>query len=249
MKILILIISMFFSSVAVAKKTNRIEFPEEELAREAVLPIFDSKLAVKNRRVNHSKKLEFNLLSGMVMSEAIYDPFHFGASLTYHMDNTRAIHVMAAVYGDGLQDRAKDLRNGDVLDGNGNTGSGLTFDASQAPSKEFMLSAHYQYNAYYGKISLSKENVMNLTLSGLIGGGFYMIGSTLAPTFNFGLSQRLYFSRKVALRLDLLFSLYSGIDITSASGLETSTPAPDESDFDTAILFDSNIFVGVSFLL
>jgi len=156
---------------------------------------------------------------------------------------------MAAVYGDGLQDRAKDLRDGNVLDSNGNAGSGLTFDPSEAPSKEFMLSAHYQYNAYYGKISLSKENVMNLTLSGLLGGGFYMIGSTLAPTLNFGLSQRLYFSKSVALRLDLLFSLYSGLDITSAPDLATGGPKPDESEFDSAILLDSNLFVGVSFLL
>lgn len=254
MKIFIMTSILLFSANSFAKKVNKIDFPEEELARESVLPVFDTKLAIKNRRINHAKKLEFNLLSGMVMSEALYDPFHFGASLTYHLDNTRAIHIIGAVYGNGLQDRAKQLRDGEVVsDSPGCTVPGdpgcLDFDASQAPTKEFLLAAHYQYNAYYGKISLSKENVMNLTLSGLIGGGFYMIGSTPAPTFNFGISQRLYFTKKLALRVDLMFSLYNGIDLTSSDQLQTDTPAPDESDFDSAILFDSSIMLGLSFLL
>lgn len=242
----ILIIGL--AQTAFAKKVEKIDFPEEELARESVLPIFDTRVSVKNRRVKYNKRFEFNLMTGMVMSEPVYDPFHFGASLTYHFSNTHGFHLMGAFFNEGLSGSGEDLRNGNVIDSGGGSGA-VTFDALEAPSKEVMIAGHYQYTAYYGKISISKELVMNLSLAGLGGGGFYIIGSELAPMVNFGISQRLYFNSRMSLRFDLLFSLFNGPDITSAPNLETGGAAPDESEFDNTFQFDSNIYLGLSFLL
>ena len=98
-----------------------------------------------------------------------------------------------------------------------NVGLGIpkTFNASLAPHKKSMIGLHYQYTAYYGKISLAKEMIMNLSLYGLMGGGAYIMDNYTAPMMNIGFGQRFYFTRNMAFRLDLLFSVYNGIDLTS----------------------------------
>ncbi len=227
----------------------KITFPEEELATESTLPVFEDRVAVKNRKVVHKGKFEINLMGGMVASEPIYDPISYGLSLSYHFNNTKGIHIMAVMFSDGLSGSGESLRDGNVISDSGAT-SGQTFDALRAPHKEYMLAVHYQYTAYYGKISLARDKIMNLSLSGLLGGGFYSMQGLTAPTVNMGVSQRLYFNSRVALRFDLLFSIFNGPDITSAGTLPTNgQPGPDAGAFDKKIQFDTNVYMGLSVLL
>jgi outer membrane beta-barrel protein len=227
----------------------KINFPEEELATESVLPKFEEKSAIKNRNVKHAGRFELNLMGGMVASEALYSPFNFGGSLTYHFDNTHAIHVMATFFLGGLNDNGEALKNGDVFLADGSAGQ-IRFDAEEAPNKEMLLAAHYQYTAYYGKISLTGDVVMNLTLSALLGGGAYIMGDLIAPAANVGISQRFYFNSKFALRFDIILSAFNGVDITSAGPLNpTDNVVPDAEDFDRSVQFDSNLFFGLSILL
>lgn len=227
----------------------KISFPDEELATETVLPTFEDRIAVKNRKVNHKGKFEFNLMAGMVASEPIYNPLTYGLSLAYHFDNTRALHVMGVLYADGLSDSGKSLKAGDVFNDDGTT-TDISFDALRAPHKEYMVAAHYQYTAYYGKISITRDGIMNLTLSGLVGLGAYSMNGLIAPAFNLGISQRLYFGSRVALRFDILLSAYRGPVITSGGELSTNgQPGPDPEIFEKALQFDSNIYMGLSLLL
>jgi len=242
-----MLLTTFF--VQAANADVKIKFPEEELATESVLPVFEDDTAVKNRKVKHAGRFELNLMGGMVTSEPLYNPFNFGGSLTYHFDNTNAVHIMAAVFLGGLNSNGEALRNGDVFLADGSTGQ-IKFDASEAPNKEFLIAAHYQYTAYYGKISLPGDFVMNLTLSALVGGGAYFMGDFIAPAANVGISQRFYFNSHFALRFDILVSAFNGPDITSAGPLNPDdSVVPDADDFDSALQIDSNLFLGLSFLL
>lgn len=253
--IALLLICFFAQAYIPLAHAAQVTFPEDELAQEAVLPVFDEKIAIKNRRVNHEKRFELNLFGSSVLSEAIYLPYNYGLSLTYHFDNTRGIHIMGSFFPEGLTENGEKLRNGDVVPISGGT---KYFDASRAPHKEFMLAAHYQYTAYYGKISVTKQSTMNLSLYGLAGGGFYMMGGEIAPMVNLGFGQRFYFTKGVALRLDFLLSSYYGVDITSTYNaldpndrLDNSAPAPDVdgSLFEKTMLFDTQIVLGLSFLI
>ena len=227
----------------------KINFPEEELATESVLPKFEEKSAIKNRKVKHAERFEINLMGGMVASEAIYSPFHFGGSLAYHFDNTHGIHIMATFFSGGLNDNGEALKKGKVFLTDGSSGE-IRFDAEKAPNKELLSAVHYQYTAYYGKISLMSDVVMNLTLSALLGGGAYIMGDVIAPAANVGISQRFYLNSTFALRFDIIFSAFNGVDITSAGSLNpTDGVVPDVKDFDRFIQFDSNLFFGLSFLL
>lgn len=245
---------LFFVMTAQAHKALAdIRFPDEELSREAVMPVFDEKIAIKNRRVNHAQRFELNLFGSSVLSEPIYNPYNFGVSLTYHFDNTRAIHIMGSFFADGLSGAGKELQAG--IDNEEPPGTQNHFDASRAPHKEMMLAAHYQHSAYYGKISITKNSTMNMSLYGLVGGGVYMMSGEMAPMVNIGIGQRLYFTPHIALRLDVLLSAYNGFDITSTHGgadrLDNDTPQPevDPSKFDKTLLFDTQIALGISFLI
>ncbi len=245
-KYIFVLINLVFVSYAFSEV--KLTFPEEELATESVLPKFETTLAVRNRKVNHKGKFEINFMGGIVASEPIYDPLSFGLSLSYHFNNIQGIHIMALMFSDGLSKSGKSLQNGNVI-GDSGSKSGQEFDALKAPHKEFMLAAHYQYTSYYGKISLTRENIMNLTLSGLFGGGFYSMSGLTAPAVNLGVSQRLYFNSSVAFRFDILFSLFYGPNITSAGTLKPKDPVPDVGKFDKSIQFDTNVYMGVSILL
>lgn len=249
----LLILLVFTASFnAQAKK---IRLSDDELAQEAVLPVFDEKIVIKNRRVNHAKKIELGVYGGNVISEAIYNPLTFGGSIAYHFNNTHGFFGTLGVYQDGLSSSGQSLKDGDVII---ISGSGRAFDASKAPHKELMVAGHYQYTAYYGKVSLTKESVMNLSLYGLMGGGAYLMEGDVAPMVNFGIGQRFYFTKNIAFRLDLLFSSYYGIDITSTyndpvntlNGAGTSSADTIEaSAFDKSLLFDTQINFGLTLLL
>lgn len=240
---------------ALSAEAASVKFPEDELAQEAVLPVFDEKIAIKSRRVNHAERFEVNLFGSAVLSEPIYTPYNFGVSLTYHFDNTSGVHFMGSFFPDGLSSNGDKLRRGDVIPISGGT---KYFDASRAPHKNIMLAAHYQHTAYYGKISITKQTVMNLSLYGLLGGGAYLMDGMIAPMINLGFGQRFYLTPSVAFRLDLLLSSYYGVDITSTADatnpsdrLDNSAPAPkvDASKFDKKLLFDTQILLGFSFLI
>ncbi len=236
-------------------EAKKLRLSDDELSKEAVMPVFDEKIVIKNRRVIHKNKVEIGLFGGNVLSEAIFDPLTFGASLAYHFDNTHGVFVTVGLYQDKLSANGERLKNGDVIDTGGNTGR--FFDASRAPQKEFMIAGHYQYTAYYGKFSLSKETVMNLSLYGLLGGGAYMMEGLVAPMINLGVGQRFYFTKNIAFRLDLLLSSFYGPDITSTFGTandlnEPPQPALPEVDADAfakKLLFDTQINLGITFLL
>ena len=87
----LVLMSSLISSVCAAEV--KVRFPDEELATESVLPVFEERIAVRNRRVSHKGKFEPNLMGGFVTSEPLYDPINFGLSLSYHFDNTRGIHL------------------------------------------------------------------------------------------------------------------------------------------------------------
>lgn len=244
-----LTLSICISDLAFAKQ---IKLSEDELSQEAALPAFDEKIVIKNRRVNHASKIELGIFGGSVLSEAIYDPMTFGASLAYHFNNTHGFFATFGMYPDKLSDNGERLKNGESIP---ISGMPKYFDASRAPHKEFMVAGHYQYTAYYGKVSITKESVMNLSLYGLLGAGAYMMDGEMAPLVNFGVGQRFYFTKSVAFRLDLLFSTFYGPDITSTYGtadsLDNTTPQPDVDPgaFDKKIIMDTQINFGLTLLL
>jgi len=109
------------------------------------------------------------------------------------------------------------------------------------------VTANYQYTAFYGKLSLTKDYVMNLSLYGLVGAGMIGIGDVNKPAFNFGLGQKFYFTPSFALRFDLRFLLYQGPDPLSRR-LDNKTEVQPASYFDEKLNFSTLLTFGAIYM-
>ena len=229
---------------AFAASTQVIEFPKDELASESVLPIFDRPEATKQRLVSTAKRLEIGAFGTYAMTEAFYNPLSFGGMVTYHLDETHGINLMGSYNLAGVTSYAEQLNP--IRDQNGNPTSFANLQ--YAPAPKYIALASYQFTAFYGKISLSKDHVMNLHLYGLAGLGMMGIGDSSFPVASAGIGQKFYLGRQFALRFDMRGVIYSGPDVVSRNLSAVTTVQP-ASTFDSKLQIGTLLSVGAVYLL
>ncbi len=231
-------LALFATSLSHAET---VEFPEDELATETVLPVFEKVRSVLSRTVDTTERFELGGGAGMALNEPFYNPVNFGANGTYHFTDQHAANISGTFFMSGLTQYGKQLRNGEGLTAD-------QFDPNKAPAPKWMLLGNYQFTAYYGKISLSKQANMNLSLFGVAGGGVLMMGGIACPAIDVGFGQNFYMSKNAAVRFDLKLVMFNGPDATSLR-LDNSTPAPDEGNFSKDWFFKTFMSLGLVFLL
>ena len=220
---------MSFSALA-----ETIEFPEEELATESVLPVFDKTVVVRERTVKTAGRIEVGGGAGLNLVEPLYEQMVFNLTGSYHFDEINAVNFNALFISDGLSNAGTDLRAGEGLQ------PGNSFDASLAPTVQSMYFLNYQFTAYYGKVSVTKQTTMNLSLYGTAGVGMVNWSDASEIGLSAGIGQKLYFTPNVALRLDLNLSMYQGPDPTSpknSTAMQEGNPSLESGDFDSTVYF------------
>lgn len=220
--------------------TTPIQFPDEELAAESVLPVFDENVSVKNRNVETARRIEIGAMGGHSLTEPFFNPWSVGGTLSYHIDETHGVNLFGLYYLQGASDYSRQL--------NPIPNTTVNANLQLAPEPKYLGLVNYQFTAYYGKLSLTKDAVMNLSLYGLLGGGMINIGDESKPVASVGLGQKFYFNSSFALRFDLRFLAYQGPDVLSRnlSGVTETQPA---AAFDQKMRFDSILSFGAVFLL
>ncbi len=213
-------ILVFAASAAFAEV---VEFSEDELATESVMPVFDRSEIVRNRSIPMTKRLEAGLDVGWALTEAIYGAYNLGANITYHLNEERGINLHYTSYLPGVSTYA------DQLYGQ----YGLDYSRAPAPKSSYFL--NYELKMYYGKMSFSKETVLNLSLYSLLGAGMVNYAHKSYPSINIGLGQRFYFTKKFALRFDMKLQYNNAtvpvLNHTSARSLLKNYPVPSADDF------------------
>ena len=239
----VFLVSIFsFSIFASPAQSQEFELPSEELAKESVLPVFDKTVVVRNRAVTTAQRFEVNGYAGLNLLEPFYSNMVMGFGGTYHFTETHGVNVTAMMLGSSLSSNAKALQNGEGLP------PGQSFDASRAPTVESILFGNYQMTAYYGKISVTKQRAMNLSLYGLAGLGIVNWSDKVEPALNVGFGQKLYFTPNWALRADLNLAMYNGPDTASKQGLTTGGPTLGSGDFSKTMYFRSFLTAGIAYL-
>lgn len=222
----------------VTAKAETIEFPDEELATESVLPIFDNARSVLSRNVKTEGRFEFGAGGGLALNEPFYNPMNFNVQGSYHFDETHGVNFFGIFFMDGMSSYGNQLR--DEQD----------FDPSRAPAPKYGVLGSYQFDAFYGKISLTKKSVMNLSLFGIVGAGMIGLDEGSAVALNVGFGQKFYFGNRVALRLDFRVLAFEGPDPTSnTTNMGPSDPLPSASDFDDELFFNTYLTADLVFLL
>jgi len=224
-----------FSIAALA--TEVIEFPENELAQESVLPKFDRPDVVKSRNVVTAKKIEIAPFYGFVTTEPIYGQTKTGLNLAYHWSEESAFSLNYAMFSGGLN-----AQYNDQLKQNYN------LDFSRAPKQKFALFGNYEYKAYYGKVSFTKQGTMNLSTYPIMGLGIVSYDTKSYPGFDFGIGQKFYFSKSIGLRIDYKFQYAQGPSPFLLGRMKTTDPVPQAGEFATKWTMNNLIDVGATIL-
>ncbi|MGE0634715.1 MAG: outer membrane beta-barrel domain-containing protein [Pseudobdellovibrionaceae bacterium] len=224
---------LFLSFSHASADDDTLEVPEDELARESVLPKFDRALSVRNRNVITAKRFELGGSAGWSLTEAFFNNTQYALQGTYHFSETHGANFAYVGWVGGVSSYSDQLKNFD-----------LKFD--KTPGPKTALLGNWQFAAYYGKMSFAKDAIMNLTLYSLLGLGMVDVGGEYAPTFTFGLGQKFYFSPNFSLRFDMRFLIYQGPDVVSKP--HTFTEQQKASDFDKQTVFAPLLHAGMAFL-
>ena len=225
-------------NAAVAFAAESIDIPEDELARESVLPKFDRPDNVRNRNVVTAKRTEMGLYYGANFTEPIYNQSKLGLNLGYHWSEDSAIMFNFAKWMSG--------RNAQYVPGIEEKHGSIDF--SRTPDLEYSLWANYELKAYYGKISLTKQGVMNLSLYPIMGAGVTKYTHKTYPGINAGVGQKFYFGPSLALRIDFKFQYQQGPNPFLTNLGKAPAAVPDGGAFEDKFRLDNVMDLGLSFL-
>jgi outer membrane beta-barrel protein len=220
-KSLILGMSLAGVSILIALPVKAaVELPEDELAQESVFPKFDNPLSVRSRNINNSKKIEVGGYLGFNFSEPIENQMKLGANLGYHWSEANALMFNYSQWMTGLNSQYTSSLN-----------SRYGLDFNRAPVLQNSMWLHYESLLYYGKISLSKQTIMNFNLYPIMGLGMTTYSNKSYYGLDGGIGWKLFFSKRWALRCDLKIQ-YSGQPSPFLNGkMKPSQPTPGASDF------------------
>lgn len=221
-----------------------IDLPEEELAKESVTAKFDPPYSVKQRNIVTEGKGEFGLYYGWNFTEPIYHQNKLGLNLTYHPDEFSGWTLNFAQWFPGRNEQYTNLLKK----------FGLDFD--RVPNLEYSAWLIYMMKNYYGKMSITKRGVMNLSLFPVFGVGLTKYVHKTYPGVAAGVGTKFYFTKSIALHAELRFqyaqapSPFIGNPGGGCGGptvLDTcSKPSP--NDFPDKWTLANIMDVGVSFL-
>ena len=248
-KLLLCLLVFVGSTQAIAQskkesdKDKVIKFNVDELARETVLPVFEKAPMVKNRRVVSAGRLELGGGIGYTLAEPFYEPMNYSATLAYYFTEQAGVVFSPLFLSSSLSKKGLALKDGDGL-------AGKYFDASLAPSLTSIYFLDYQMNAFYGKISITKQSVVNLSLYFLMGLAIPTYEDSSSSGLNLGFGQKYYFGPNSALRFDLRFAYYQGLNLpsddTRLDPINGSDESRSSSDFDKTWMFQS--FLNLQFV-
>ena len=183
----------------------KIRFPDEELAQESVLPVFNPTYMVRNRNIKLTNRLELGVSASFALDQPFYFKNLLAGMVSFYFSEIHGVNVMG-VYIPPLYSSA-----GEALRAGRGLATNQIFDAKALPYPQVMGFVNYQYTPYYGKISLLKKFVLNLSIYGFLGPGLVMFNEgTSRPAFNLGIGQKLYFNKWLALRGDVGAYTYYG---------------------------------------
>lgn len=191
--------AILFSQTANAAK---IQLPEEELATESVLPIFDKRPSVHDRRVQFSGRFDLGIFAGSNLNEPFNSGRQFGLSGSYHFNELHGVHFSYSMIPKSLTS---------YVTGQLDPKYGLGL--KNAPYMSSLFLANYELTPYYGKISLTAHSVVNLAMVLNAGLGGAMIGDKLHPVATIGVAQKFFFTPNLSFRADLRLLAYKGPNV------------------------------------
>ena len=233
---------VFLATWGLANLANRaqaatdLELPQEELAKETVLPVFDRVEMVRARKVKTAGRWEFATNYSWMMSEPIFDTNRLGLSIYKHTDEQTAWGAQLYSYTAGLSDYAKQLHQT------------FNLDYNRAPKPQFGVFADYNKKLFYGKMSISKNTTMNTHLQSLFSLGMTKYENKMYPGMTAGVGYKFYFTPTISLRTDLRLFIHQAPIPFKRGAIVATDPVPDKGSFKERIHYTNLLDIGLNWL-
>lgn len=224
-----------------------VNVPTDELTQETVYPVFDNPTSVKNRNIKDSKVVDIGVFGGLAITEPISNNNKFGVAINYHFNETHSFGVLWAKNSTGLSQDAKGLKDDFGL------------DFMRAPYPEYTLMGDYNYKAFYGKLSVTKNGVVNTSIYGSLAGGMVKYIHKSYPALAVGIGERFYFGSHWSLKVDFRVYAHQAPIPFISPGLKDGTKpndnpgnaadaVPDHSSFSERVTYTTNLEIGLNYL-
>lgn len=239
MKILLSLLVLGFSTSLLADEiVEEVKFEKNELARDAVLPVFRNQIVVKSRTVETEGRFELAGIFGKTMNDAFFDNYPVILQVNYHLNEKHGIQLEFGTYSSSQNSFVSEV----------SYTRGGTFNLDQVPTYDSTYSLLWEYTPYYGKISFSKETVYNLSIYTILGYGQLNYSSDAisesTSVLHIGLGEKLYFSKNFGIKLDLRAKFYQYPDfLSTATGDGVAKPP-----FENKSVFNTELAVGLLYI-
>lgn len=229
-----ILLSIIFATLA--SRAEVIQIEADELPAESVIPILDSNMAVKNRSIPFSGRLEIGVMTGSVIDEMFFNNTLWGLQLFYYYNEDSAWGIKYANRLNGISSYSEQFQN-----------TSAQLDFQKAPTPSTIMTASYRWSFLYGKMSVSKDTVVPTVLSTETDIGVHKMGSQNLPWTSFGISHKVFIKKHVGIGLSYRLLIYQTLDPASAD-LGSSAPTPSESDFDKKIQISQSLDAALTYI-
>lgn len=210
---------VLLSMISIESYAVKIQFPEDELASESVLPKFDNPDPVKNRNVETKGRFELTGMLGWTLNDVFVDPMTVGAMVTYHLTEIHALQFYYNKFSAKVNDYPAQIEE--------ETGAIV-----EPPTPESAMLLAYQITPYYGKLSITDQGVMNMSFYGTAGVGTYSVDGGNSFAMSAGVGSKIYFTNRISLRLDYRWVFFNAKD---PIGEKNGEELPDRAQFNSIL--------------
>jgi len=226
-----------------ASALDPLDVPSDELAQESVYPVFDQPTSVKTRNIVTEGRFDFGAFWGIALTEPIYSVNKLGLNLNYHINEDHSLGLLFTKNSTGLSSYAKQLYDK------------YSLDFSRSPYPDWSLFIDWNPKFFYGKMSLTKQTVLNTTLYGSLAGGMVKYVHKSYPALAAGVGTRFYFTKNMSLKADLRLLAHNAPIPFLADRLKvvtptnpTADPVPAYGDFNERLTYTTNLEIGLNWL-
>lgn len=236
-----LVISVILAVVVILwgfeSNADEIDVPKDELAQESVYPTFDNSVSVRNRNVQDSETFDVGLFGGLAITEPIANTVKYGISMNYHLSTIHSIGVLLGMNSTGLSKDAQGLK------------TDFNLDFTRVPRPEYSLMGDYNYKLFYGKLSVTKNGVINTSIYASASAGIIKYIHKSYPMLAVGMGERFYLTNNFAFKVDFrVFVNNAPIPFKTGALREGTDPIPSYDSFDERITYTTNLEFGINYL-
>ncbi len=241
-KITTIIVSILISLSSQAQLTENDAFSSDDLSKEVVYPKVDYPEMVLNKKLTFTNRWDFSLDKISVTDELFYNNNLYGLKLGYYIDEFRSFGGSYQIRQDGYNTYSDAF----AVPSSG----GLNF--ARGPKHESNLLGYFRHVYYYGKMSVSRDAIIPMTVSGRYSLGLAKYDTKSLPFANYSFGWQVYLQSRYYVELAYGLTVGQTFDLASKNVRETGpNPAPlpaQKGDFTEKIQISQNLDLSIGVL-